>query len=244
MTKSRGRGRDADSPSPSSPPEPPAHFTGHRDRLRQRFLAAPDSLADYELLEMLLFIAIPRRDVKPLAKRLIDQFGTLGGVLTADPEQLRRRANLSETTVAALKTVPAAARRMLKEEVERGAILNTWKQLLQYLSLAMKYEKIEHFRLLFLDRKNVLIADEVQQSGTVDHTPVYPREVAKRALELHACAVIMVHNHPSGDPTPSQGDINTTREVAKALTTVGVTLRDHLIIGRSDHVSLKQLALF
>lgn len=220
------------------------HYRGHRDRLRQRFLqAGPDSLADYELLELLLFGAIPRRDVKPLAKQLLEQFGSLGGVVAADPAQLERRGGLGPASIAALKVVGAFATRMLKEQVRDKPVLSSWAQLIDYLTLAMKYEKAEQFRLLFLDRKNQLVADEVQQRGTVDHAPVYPREVVKRALELHASALIMVHNHPSGDPAPSKADVEITRQVSKALAAVNVVLHDHLIIGRRGHNSFKSLGL-
>lgn len=220
------------------------HYRGHRDRLRQRFLqAGPDSLADYELLELLLFAAIPRRDVKPLAKQLLEQFGSLGGVVAADAVQLERRAGLGSSSVAAVKVVAAIATRMLKEQVADKPVLSSWAQLIDYLTLAMKYEKAEQFRLLFLDRKNQLLADEVQQRGTVDHAPVYPREVVKRALELHASALIMVHNHPSGDPAPSKADVEITRQVSKALAAVNVVLHDHLIIGRKGHTSFKSMSL-
>ncbi len=233
-------GPDPDGPDRAGKP----HYAGHRDRLRQRFLAAgPDSLADYELLELLLFGANPRRDVKPLAKQLIEQFGGFGAVLSADPGQLETRGELGPVAVVALKAVAAAAARMLREEVMERPVLGSWTQLLNYLQLAMKYEKAEQFRLLFLDNKNTLIADEVQQRGTIDHTPVYPREVVKRSLELHASALIMVHNHPSGDPTPSRADIEMTRLVAKAVAAVNVTLHDHLIIGRKGHNSFKTLGL-
>ncbi|MEE8270503.1 MAG: DNA repair protein RadC, partial [Alphaproteobacteria bacterium] len=216
------------------------HHAGHRERLRRRFLTVgPDSLADYELLELLLFAGLPRRDVKPLAKRLLEDFGSLGGVLTADPAQLERRAGLRPATVATLKAVAAAAQRMLREEAAARPVIGAWSQLLDYLSVAMKYERAEQFRLLFLDRRNLLIADEVQQRGTVDHAPVYPREVVKRALELGATALILVHNHPSGDPTPSRDDIAMTRTVAEALNAVNVALHDHVIIGRQGHASFR-----
>ena len=216
------------------------HYTGHRDRLRQRFLTAgTDSLADYELLELILFGAIPRRDVKPLAKQLIGQFGSLGGVINADAAQLARRAGLSTASVAALKAVGAAATLMLREQVIDRPIIGSWTALLDYLTVALKYEPAEQLRLLFLDRKNVLITDEVQQRGTVDQTPVYPREVTRRALELHASAVIMVHNHPSGDPSPSTADIEITRQVTAALRAVDIALHDHLIIGRAGHLSMR-----
>jgi DNA repair protein RadC len=220
------------------------HYAGHRERLRQRFLSAgPDALADYELLELLLFGAIPRRDVKPLAKQLLAQFGSFGGVLNADPAQLERRAGLGPAAAAALKAVAAASVRMLREEAAERPVLSSWDRLINYLNVAMKYEKAEQFRLLFLDRKNALIADEVQQRGTVDHAPVYPREVVRRALDLHASAVILVHNHPSGDPAPSKADIEITRQVAKAAAAVNVTVHDHLIVGRSGHTSFKTLGL-
>ncbi|MGP1397847.1 MAG: RadC family protein [Inquilinaceae bacterium] len=239
-------------PPPAAPSEPPApdstaqpHYTGHRDRLRQRFLAAgPDSLPDYELLELLLFGSIPRRDVKPLAKTLLKEFGSLGAVLMAEPLQLERRGGLSAASVAGLKAVAAAAGRMLREEAVARPVLGSWDKLMAYLTVALKYEKAEQFRLLFLDRKNALIADEVQQRGTVDHTPVYPREVAKRALELGASAVILVHNHPSGDPTPSRADIAMTKEVETAAAAVGVTVHDHIIIAAKGHASLRSLNLF
>lgn len=220
------------------------HYAGHRDRLRQRFFSAGAAgLADYEILELLLFAAIPRRDVKPLAKQLLTQFGSLGGVLRAAPEQLSRRSGLGPAAVAALSVVAVAAERMLREEVLERPVLSSWQRLLDYLQVAMQYENAEQVRLLFLDRKNVLIADEVQQRGTVDHAPVYPREVVKRALDLSASALILVHNHPSGDPSPSRADIEMTREVAKAAAGVGVTLHDHLIIGRNGHASFKALGL-
>ena len=228
------RPEDADTP----------HYRGHRERLRQRFLqAGPESLADYELLELLLFAAIPRRDLKPLAKQLLDQFGSLGAVVAADAGQLERRAGLGPASVATVKVVAAIATRMLREQVGDRPVLSSWSQLIDYLTAAMRYEKAEQFRLLFLDRKNNLIADEVQQRGTVDHAPVYPREVVKRALELHASALIMVHNHPSGDPTPSKADVEITRQVGKAVAAVNVTLHDHLIIGRKGHTSFKSLGL-
>ncbi len=220
------------------------HHAGHRDRLRRRFLTAgAEALADYELLEMLLFGAIPRRDVKPLAKQLIDQFGSLGGVLNADPLQLERRAGLSTGAVATIRLVAAMAQRMLREAVHDQPVMSNWNQVLDYLSLAMKYEPVEQVRLLFLDRKNRLIADEVQQRGTVDQAPAYPREVARRSLDLNASAVLLVHNHPSGDPQPSQADIQMTRDIAAALQAVGVTLHDHLVIGRAGHASFRSLGL-
>lgn len=220
------------------------HYHGHRQRLRARVLErGPESLADYEVLEILLAAAIPRQDVKPLAKRLIAQFGSLGAVLNADPTQLTRRAGVKESTAALLSVVAEACRRMLRETVMERPAIAGWGQLVDYLTLAMKYEPAEQFRLLFLDRKNVLIADEVQQRGTVDQAPVYPREVVRRALELHACAVILVHNHPSGDPTPSKADVEMTRTLVAALAAVGVSVHDHVVVGRKGHVSFKTLGL-
>ncbi|NNG05297.1 MAG: DNA repair protein RadC [Inquilinus sp.] len=220
------------------------HHAGHRDRLRQRFLSAgPDSLADYELLELLLFGGIPRVDVKPLAKRLIGEFGSLAAVLAADPAVLAARGGLKPAAVAALKAATAAAHRMLREEAIETPAIGSWSSLLDYLKVAMAFETAEQVRLLFLDRKNKLIADEVQQRGTVDHAPVYTREVVKRALELGASALIMVHNHPSGDPTPSQMDIDMTREVQRALATVNIALHDHVIVGRRGHESLRSRGL-
>ncbi len=220
------------------------HYLGHRQRLRRRFLADEGaSLPDYELLELLLFHAIPRIDVKPLAKALIDRFGSLAGVLAADPDRLAEFDRVSETTVGLLKAVRTAGLRMAREDVSERPVLSTWKALIAYCRAAMAHEDTEHVRILYLNRKNMLIADEVQQKGTVDHTPVYPREVVKRALELGATALIMVHNHPSGDPTPSRADIDMTAEVAEAGEKLGIVLHDHIIIARSGHASLKSMGL-
>ncbi|HYE50495.1 MAG TPA: DNA repair protein RadC [Azospirillaceae bacterium] len=216
------------------------HWHGHRERLRGRFLEqGPDALTDYELVELLLFQAIPRRDVKPLAKALLKAHGSLWGVVNAPADKLRTEFKLSDTVVAALRVVGAAALRMARQEVLGRPVLSSWQKLLDYCSGAMALEKTEQFRLLFLDRKNTLIADEVQQRGTVDHTPVYPREVVKRALDLGASAIILVHNHPSGDPTPSKADIEMTRAIATAATALGVTVHDHIVIGKGRHFSFK-----
>ncbi|QQP91871.1 DNA repair protein RadC [Skermanella sp. TT6] len=222
----------------------PGHL-GHRDRLRTRFLTAgADALQDYELLELLLFAALPRRDVKPLAKSLLRAFGGLWGVLTAPPESLRRQfPKLSDGTIAALTVVGAAALRMTRQQIMDRPVLSTWQRLLDYCQGSMAHLPTEQFRLLFLDRKNVLIADEVQQRGTVDHTPVYPREVIKRALELGASAIILVHNHPSGDPTPSRADIEMTKEIARAAAALGLQIHDHLVIGKGKHSSFKAMGL-
>jgi DNA repair protein RadC len=220
------------------------HYLGHRQRLRERFLkGGPDALADHELLELVLFLARPRRDVKPLAKRLLKHFGSFAGVVSAEPDALRDVSGLGESGLAALKAVQAAAQRLAREEVAERPVIGSWDKLLGYCRATMAREQVEQFRLLFLDRKNRLIADELQQTGTVDHTPVYPREVVKRALALGASAIIMVHNHPSGDPTPSKGDIEMTREVAGACEKLGIALHDHVIIARSGHASLKAMGL-
>ena len=220
------------------------HHTGHRDRLRQRFLkSGAEGFQDYELLEMILFAAIPRRDVKPLAKQLLKEFGTLAGVMGASISDLQKVKGLSENSAVLLKTVHALSQKMLKNDIEKKPVLASWQKLLDYCHVAMAHEKREHFRVLFLNRKNQLIADEVQQVGTVDHTPVYPREIVRRALELGATAMILVHNHPSGDPNPSDSDIAMTEEVIKAAAALDILVHDHLIISQSGHVSFKSLGL-
>ncbi len=223
--------------------EQPPHYHGHRDRLRDRYLAGGgDVLPDYELLELLLYMAIPRRDVKPLAKSLIQRFGDFAGVVSADLEALQAEG-LPRTAAIAVKMVKDAATRLARQQVLNKPLLNSWQRVLDYCAIAMAQEKTEQFRLLFLDKRNVLIADEVQQRGTVDHAPVYPREVVKRALELGATALILVHNHPSGDPTPSRADIDMTKAISKAAEAVGVMIHDHLIIGRERTASFKTLGL-
>ncbi|MFQ5468192.1 MAG: DNA repair protein RadC [Kiloniellaceae bacterium] len=225
-----------------SEPKPSHH--GHRERLRRRVLdKGADSLADYEILEFLLFGARPRGDTKPLAKALIQRFGSLAGVLSASPGELATVAGTGDASIAILKLVPEAARRLVYEDIAERPVIASWNQLLNYCRIAMGREKIEQFRLLFLDTKNRLIADEVQQRGTVDHTPVYPREVIKRALELGASALILVHNHPSGDTTPSKGDIEMTRQVEDAAAKLDIAVHDHLVIGRSGHASFKAMGL-
>lgn len=228
---------------PAQKPEEKPHYTGHRDRLRERFLASPDSLPDYELLELLLFMAIPRRDVKPIAKTLIARFGNLAGVMHASRSELEGVAGISENTAVTIKTIQAAGLRLLKQDILKKPVLNSWQRLLDYLHAAMAHEKKEHFRLLFLNKKNELIVDEVQQSGTVDHTPAYPREIIKRALELGATALILVHNHPSGDSNPSQADIDMTRQILAAAAPFGIIIHDHLIISRNGHTSFKSLGI-
>ena len=219
-------------------------YLGHRQRLRARFLeAGPAAFPDYELLELILFQAKPRQDTKPLAKALLARFGSFAGVIGADIAALMAVPEMGEASVVALKAIQAGVERVLKDEVRASPVLSSWDKVVDYCRAAMARAPIEQFRLLFLDRKNVLIADEVQQTGTVDHTPVYPREVVKRALELGASAIIMVHNHPSGDPTPSKADVEMTRAVATACATLGIELHDHLVIGRAGHASLRGLGL-
>ena len=223
---------------------PPPH-AGHRDRLRARFVeAGPNALADYELLEMLLFRTIPRRDTKPIAKALIARFGSFAGVLGADAKRLCEVSGVKEAVAADLRLVAEAGRRILKNEIREREILGSWDAVVAYCTAAMAHESREQFRILFLDKKNVLIADEVQQTGTVDHTPVYPREVMRRALELSATALILVHNHPSGDPTPSRADVEMTNQIAEIAKTLNITVHDHVVIGKTGHVSMKGLGLF
>lgn len=220
------------------------HYHGHRDRLRARFMeVGGEALPDYELLELVLFRSIPRRDVKPLAKELIRRFGTFAEVLAASPARLQEVDGISEKVVADLKIVEASARRLAKGEVAKRPVLSSWASVLDYCRTTMAVMDKEQLRLLFLDKRNALIADEVQQSGTIDHTPVYPREVVKRALELSASAMILVHNHPSGDPTPSPADIKMTREIIDAAKPLGITVHDHIIVGREGHASLRGLRL-
>ena len=222
-------------------PEKPHHL-GHRERLRERFLnGGADALPDYELLELLLTLARPRVDCKPLAKELLKRFGGLPALMAADPDRLRGIDGVGDSTVTALKIVQAMAQRMLKRDVLDKPVLDSWNKVLDYCHSVMAQQREEQLRLFFLDSRNALVADEMQSKGTVNHTPLYVREVVKRALELGASALIMAHNHPSGDPSPSREDIALTREVRKALETVGVSLHDHIIIGRKGHVSLRSL---
>jgi DNA repair protein RadC len=231
---------------PAARREPKPHYHGHRDRLRQRFLdGGADALPDYELLELILFAANPRADVKPMAKALIDRFGGLPKVLGAPPDALDRAgiAGLGTAGIAAIKAAQTAGLRLLAAEARAAPVISSWQALLDYLRAAMAYEAVEQVRILFLDRKNRLIADEVQGRGTVDHTPVYPREVVRRALELGASALILVHNHPSGDPTPSQADIEMTRAVQEAAASLGVAVHDHLVVGAAETASFRSLGL-
>ena len=220
------------------------HYLGHRERLRDKFLEqGPDALADYEIIELLLTLARPRIDCKPIAKALIKQFGNLPGVMAAHPDALRKVDDVGDSTITALKLVQAVAQRMLKREVLDKPVLDSWNKVLDYCHSVMAHQREEQLRLFFLDGRNALVADEIQSKGTVNHTPLYVREVVKRALELGASALIMAHNHPTGDPSPSREDIALTREVRNALTTVGVSLHDHIIIGRKGHCSLRSMAV-
>jgi DNA repair protein RadC len=220
----------------------PSYIKDHRKRLRSRFMdGGAAAMPDYELLELLLFRAIPRQDVKPLARQLLDTFGDLNRVITAPPARLGAIAGVGEAVVQELKLCEAVAQRMARARVMHRPVLSSWDALLDYCHTAMAHRETEQFRILFLDRKNVLIADEEQARGTVDHVPVYPREVVKRALELNASALILVHNHPSGDPTPSEADIAMTAQIQDAAQVLGLTLHDHLIVGRSREVSFRSL---
>lgn len=220
------------------------HFHGHRTRLRERFRdTGADGLADYELLELLLFRALPRRDTKPLAKRLIEAFGSFAQTVTAPEHRLREIEGVGDAVVTELKLTHATALRIIKGELAESAVLSTWDKVLDYIHAAMAFEAREQLRILFLDKRNKLIADEVQQRGTVDHTPVYVREVVKRALELSACAIILVHNHPSGDPTPSQADIEMTKQIIASAQPLGVHVHDHIIVGKDGHASFRGLGL-
>jgi DNA repair protein RadC len=220
------------------------HYLGHRARLKARFLeTGPDALPDYELLELVLFRTLPRGDVKPLAKQLLATFGSFGGVLAAPVERLIEIKGVKEATATDFKVVEAAARRFAKGAIGKRPVLSSWSAVIDYCRTAMAFDDRERFRVLFLDKKNALIADEVQGTGTVDHTPVYPREVVRRALALQATALILVHNHPSGDPTPSRADIEMTRTIADVAKPLGVEVHDHVIVGRYGHASFRALRL-
>jgi DNA repair protein RadC len=220
------------------------HHTGHRKRLRERFLShGADSLADYELLEMILFPAKPIGDVKPMAKDLLAAFGSFGQVLLAEPNELTKVEGVNDAAVVAIKTAKAAAERLLKEEVADRPVIKSWTQLLDYCRIHFGHNKNEEFHVLFLNHKLELLADERQQRGTVDHTPVYPREVVKRALEIGASSLILVHNHPSGDVSPSKADIDVTRQIIDAARPLGIEVHDHLIIGAKKHFSFKSKGL-
>jgi DNA repair protein RadC len=220
------------------------HFHGHRERLKARFReSGAAAVADYELLELLLFLALPRRDTKPIAKALLTRFGSFSEVLAAPEARLGETAGVGEAVIHLLKLVQASAQRYAKDAVRERPVLDRWSAVIDYCRASMAYQPVEQFRILFLDKKNALIADEVQQSGTVDHTPVYPREVVKRALEVGATALILVHNHPSGDPTPSAADIAMTKQVVDIARPLGIAVHDHIVVGKHGHSSFKGLQL-
>jgi len=220
------------------------HYLGHRERLRRRFRdGGPDALPDYELLELVLFRAMPRRDTKPLAKAILARLGTFAEAMNAPEDLLLEVPGLGEAAVTEIRLIRAAALRLMQGEVFERPVLASWAQVLDYCRAAMGFEAKEQFRILFLDKRNQMIADEVQQEGTVDHTPVYVREVVKRALELSATAIVLVHNHPSGDPTPSRADIEMTKQIVDAAKPLGVVVHDHIIVGKQGHASFRGLGL-
>jgi DNA repair protein RadC len=229
---------------PSGLKEESPHYLGHRERLRARFReAGTEALTDYEMLELVLFRALPRRDVKPLAKTLIAKFGSFAEVVAAPHGRLAEVKGLGDSAITDLKIIHASAGRMARGQVHKRPILSSWNSVLEYCRTTMAFEEKEQFRILFLDKRNQLIADELQQVGTVDHTPVYPREVVKRALELSATAIILVHNHPSGDPTPSRADIHMTQSIVEIAKPLGISVHDHIIVGKEGHASLKGMRL-
>lgn len=247
MSSKRPPAADAASPGQGSffeARQPEDHRTGHRQRLRERFRdGGAQAMPDYELLEMVLFRVYPRGDTKPLAKRLLAAFGSFAEVVNAKPQRLMEIEGVGERAVDELKLIKAAAERLALREISQKPALSSWNGVLDYLRLVQAFDQIEQFRILFLDKKNNLIADEVQGKGTVDHTPVYVREVVKRALELSATALILVHNHPSGDPTPSRADIDMTKQIMEAARPLGISIHDHIIVGREGHASFKQMRL-
>jgi DNA repair protein RadC len=220
------------------------HYLGHRERLRRRFReAGADAPPDYELLEMILFRAVPRRDTKPLAKAILAHFGSFAEALNAPEERFKEVPGLGEAAITEIKLVRAAALRLMRGEVLERPVLASWRQVIDYCRASMGFEAKEQFRILFLDKRNQIIADEVQQKGTVDHTPVYVREVVKRALELSATVVVLVHNHPSGDPTPSRADIEMTKQIVSSAKSLGIVVHDHIIVGKQGHASFRGLGL-
>jgi DNA repair protein RadC len=234
----------AGTPADALPAAPEPHYHGHRGRLRERFLqGGPEALLDYELLELILFAASPRGDVKPLAKAVLAHFKSLAAAASASADDLRKVDGMGDAGIAAIKASQALALRLVREETRQGPVFNSFRTVIDYCRAAMRFEKVEQFRVFFLNRKNEVIADELQQRGTVDQAAVYPREVVKRALELGAAALILAHNHPSGDPTPSQQDIEMTRTIRQALAAVGIALHDHVIVGRNGHSTFKGLGL-
>jgi DNA repair protein RadC len=220
------------------------HHIGHRQRLRERFLkGGAQAVSDYELLEMVLYAASPRMDTKPLAKKILAHFGGFAKAIHATSVELARIEGMGDAAIAAIKAVEAAAQHLLKDEMSQGPVIQSWTALLDYCRVNMGHKKVEEFRVLFLNHRHALIADEVQQTGTVNHAPVYPREVVKRALDLGASAIILAHNHPGGDPTPSKDDIDITRKIAAAAASLGLSVHDHLVIAGSRHYSFKSNGL-
>ena len=235
---------EAANAAPAAPGRQPSYIRDHRKRLRDRFMTGgAAALPDYELLELVLFRAIPRRDIKPLARQLIETFGDFNAVVSAPVERLSALPGVGDTVICELKIIEAAAHRLARARVMKRPVISSWDALLDYCHTAMSHRDTEQFRVFYLDRKNVLIADEEQARGTVDHVPVYPREVVKRALQLNASALILVHNHPSGDPTPSQADIAMTAQVHAAAEALGLTLHDHIIVGKSCEISFRSQGL-
>ncbi|UGX87205.1 RadC family protein [Phyllobacterium meliloti] len=228
---------------PDEPVEP--HYTGHRERMKERFLkVGHQGLADYEMLEVLLYRSIRQGDTKPLAKALLARFGSLAQVLGAPDHLLQEVKGCGPVVAFDLKLIAAFTHRIIRSDMNQRTVLGSWGKLIDYCTAAMAHEQREQLRILFLDKRNTLIADEVQQVGTIDHTPVYPREVITRALQLSASAIILVHNHPSGDPTPSKADIEMTKTIANIGSQMGIVVHDHIIIGRNGHASLKGMKLF
>lgn len=245
MPEGDGNGNDGVAEQSSMFEAAAPDHAGHRQRLRERFLkGGADAMPDYELLELILFRALPRRDTKGLAKKLLAHFGTFNEVINAPEPRLKEVSGVGDSVVTELKLIRAAALRLMRTQIVQRPALSSWQQVIDYLLAAQSHEHREQFRILFLDKRNKLIADEVQQQGTVDHTPVYVREVVKRALELSATAIILVHNHPSGDPTPSRADIDMTKHIVASAAPLGISVHDHIIVGREGHASLKALRLF
>ncbi len=228
----------------SEPHKIPSYLKDHRKRLRERFInGGADAMPDYELLELVLFRAIPRRDVKPLARELLERFTDFNGVISAPVDQLQIVSGVGQTVIQELKIVEAAAHRLAKSKVIGRPAISSWDALLEYCQTTMSHRQTEEFRVFYLDRKNILISDELLGQGTVDHVPVYPREIVKRALHLNASALILVHNHPSGDPTPSQQDIAMTKHIQAAADALGISVHDHLVIGKSREISFQSEGL-
>ena len=231
-------------PGGDSQPDPKPHWQGHRERLRGKLLKrGAGALEDYEVMEVILMAFIPRRDVKPIAKALMTRFGSLSGVLAAPSADLVKVDGIGESVAAYLKAIAELQSRASLEEIRRRPAISSWSALVSYVRTELQHEGREQFRVLFLDRKNQLIADEVMGHGTVDHAPVYPREIARRALELQASSLILVHNHPSGDTTPSRADIDMTREIINVLDPLEITVHDHLIAGTGGVTSFRTAGL-